>query len=70
LSTKDQAIINEIIATIPNEDNAAKTISKKIYSSKYGATTTHMEKLLLRVNRGVGNPCPLIWIGKERLYKS
>jgi hypothetical protein len=52
-----------MIATVLDREVVAKIISKKIYSSKYGATTTHMEKLLLRINRGVGNPCPLILIG-------
>lgn len=30
---------------------------------KYGAATTHWSKLMDRVNRGVGNPCPLALIG-------
>jgi Restriction endonuclease BglII len=30
---------------------------------KYGAATTHWSKLMDRVSRGVGNPCPLILIG-------
>jgi len=44
-------------------------IATAIYQSKYGTATTHMSKLLLRIDRGVGNPCPciLIGIGKERL---
>jgi hypothetical protein len=32
-------------------------------SSKFGAATTHWEKLQARVARGVGNPCPLLHIG-------
>ncbi len=32
-------------------------------SNKYGQATTHWEKLKHRVQRGVGNPCPLILIG-------
>lgn len=32
-------------------------------SNKYGAATTHWAKLLHRVRRGVGNPCPLLLIG-------
>lgn len=32
-------------------------------SNKFGAATTHWEKLLARVARGVGNPCPLLHIG-------
>lgn len=32
-------------------------------SNKYGAATTHWDKLMHRVRRGVGNPCPLLLIG-------
>jgi len=32
-------------------------------SNKYGAATTHWKKLDDRVDRGVGNPCPLLLIG-------
>lgn len=32
-------------------------------SNKFGAATTHWEKLQARVDRGVGNPCPLLLIG-------
>jgi hypothetical protein len=32
-------------------------------SDKFGAATTHWRKLEDRVQRGVGNPCPLILIG-------
>ena len=32
-------------------------------SSKFGAATTHWEKLQARVARGVGNPCPMLHIG-------
>lgn len=32
-------------------------------SNKFGAATTHWEKLRARVARGVGNPCPLLHIG-------
>ena len=31
--------------------------------NKYGQATTHWEKLIHRVHRGVGNPCPLLLIG-------
>lgn len=67
LSRKDQAIIKKLLEE-PKEI-ALDKIAKKIYTSKYGSTTTHMGKLLLRIVRGVGNPCPLvlIGIGKESL---
>lgn len=32
-------------------------------SDKYGEATTHWKKLLDRISRGVGNPCPLLLIG-------
>jgi hypothetical protein len=32
-------------------------------SDKYGQATTHWRKLQDRINRGVGNPCPLLLIG-------
>ena len=32
-------------------------------SNKFGAATTHWEKLRDRLSRGVGNPCPLLLIG-------
>jgi len=31
--------------------------------NKYGTATTHWDKLMDRVRRGVGNPCPLLLIG-------
>jgi hypothetical protein len=31
--------------------------------SKYGEATTHWKKLIDRVQRGVGNPCPLLLVG-------
>jgi hypothetical protein len=32
-------------------------------NDEFGAATTHWRKLEDRVNRGVGNPCPLLLIG-------
>ena len=32
-------------------------------SDKYGEATTHWRKVIERINRGVGNPCPLLLIG-------
>lgn len=32
-------------------------------SDKFGAATTHWRKLMDRVDRGVGNPCPLVLMG-------
>ena len=35
----------------------------KFVSDKFGQATTHWRKLMDRVSRGVGNPCPLLLIG-------
>ena len=32
-------------------------------SDKFGAATTHWRKLMDRIHRGVGNPCPLLLMG-------
>ncbi|MDE0507946.1 MAG: BglII/BstYI family type II restriction endonuclease [Gammaproteobacteria bacterium] len=37
--------------------------SRAFVQDKFGTATTHWEKLLERINRGVGNPCPLLLIG-------
>lgn len=41
----------------------ARAWSEVFVSDKYGAATTHWTKLMARVTRGVGNPCPLLLIG-------
>lgn len=35
-------------------------------SDKFGESTTHWRKLVDRIDRGVGNPCPLLLIGIPR----
>jgi len=41
----------------------AEAWRKKFVSDKYSSSTTHWAKLMDRVQRGVGNPCPLLLIG-------
>ena len=41
----------------------AEAWSISFVSDKFGASTTHWRKLEDRVQRGVGNPCPLVLIG-------
>lgn len=43
--------------------NFADAWAENFVGSKFGAATTHWEKLQVRVKRGVGNPCPLLLIG-------
>lgn len=37
--------------------------SENFVSNKYGEATTHWKKLMDRIQRGVGNPCPLLLVG-------
>lgn len=41
----------------------AKAWTDKFVGDKYGEATTHWNKLIARISRGVGNPCPLLLIG-------
>lgn len=41
----------------------AKAWTDNFVANKYGAATTHWNKLMHRIQRGVGNPCPLLVIG-------
>lgn len=40
--------------------------ARSFVSDKFGQATTHWRKLMDRVDRGVGNPCPLLLIGIPR----
>lgn len=37
--------------------------ARRFVQDKFGSSTTHWGKLKVRINRGVGNPCPLLLIG-------
>ena len=54
---KDAVIIEEV------EKPKFETEAVSFVSDKFGEATTHWRKLEDRVNRGVGNPCPLLLIG-------
>lgn len=41
----------------------AEAFSRHFVSDKFGMATTHWAKLKERIDRGVGNPCPLLLIG-------
>lgn len=41
----------------------AEAFARSFVADKFGAATIHWEKLLDRVRRGVGNPCPLLLVG-------
>lgn len=47
-----------------------RLVADRKFSSKYGEATTHWTKLMARIERGVGNPCPLLLIGiQESILK-
>jgi hypothetical protein len=46
-------------------EEAATWLANKAYQSKYGQATTHWGKLMARIDRGLGDPCPLVLIGIE-----
>lgn len=41
----------------------AQAFARHFVHDKFGQATTHWSKLEERINRGVGNPCPLLLIG-------
>jgi len=44
----------------------AEAFARQFVADKFGPATTHWSKLMERVDRGVGNPCPLLLIGLPR----
>lgn len=48
---------------VDNQVPFAHAFARHFVSDKFGQATTHWRKLEDRVNRGVGNPCPLLLIG-------
>ncbi len=41
----------------------AEAFAQSFVGDKFGAATTHWQKLEDRIRRGVGNPCPLLLVG-------
>ena len=52
-------------------DGRARIVADIKSSSKYGEATTHWKKLMDRIDRGLGDPCPVLLIGIEadRLHR-
>lgn len=48
---------------VGNKRTFAAAWTEVFVPDKYGEATTHWRKLMDRVTRGVGNPCPLLLIG-------
>ena len=58
--------IREVMKRVSREHNPIpfrEAWADQFVSDKFGTATTHWSKLQDRVQRGVGNPCPLVLIG-------
>jgi len=60
---KQRAEIAKRVERAKNPVVFANAWTDNFVSNKYGEATTHWSKLMARVSRGVGNPCPLLLIG-------
>src|SRR3990167_3280392 len=76
ITSVDKLAENGVIPTPKQRANILKRVSRNkdpvpfadawtdnFVSNKFGQATTHWAKLIHRVERGVGNPCPLLLIG-------
>ncbi len=60
---KQRAAIQKRVSRTKKPIDFATAWTDKFVSDKYGEATTHWKKLMDRITRGVGNPCPLLLIG-------
>jgi Restriction endonuclease BglII len=69
LSQRDQREFDKLI--LEQKDGAINAIATSAANSKFGAATTHMDKLIEKIEARAGDPCPLIiiGIGKDRLLQ-
>ena len=61
-----QKQINAVLKRVNRQKNPLTfqdAWTSNFVSNKFGAAQTHWRKLMDRVSRGVGNPCPLLLIG-------
>ena len=60
---KQRANVLKRVERLKEPMSFADAWTDNFVSNKFGQATTHWAKLLSRVERGVGNPCPLLLIG-------
>lgn len=63
LTRKQRDEIQTRISRERNPIDFAEAWTDNFVSNKFGQATTHWSKLMARVARGVGSPCPLLLIG-------
>lgn len=62
-TTRQENAVNRLVSRARKPLPFAKAWAGNFVSDKFGAATTHWRKLIDRVDRGVGNPCPLVLVG-------
>jgi len=62
-TSRQKAAINELRNRQKDPLTFREAFCRKFVADKFGEATTHWRKLEDRVQRGVGNPCPLLLIG-------
>lgn len=62
-TARQRSSINKLISRKVSPLPFREAFTKQFVSDKFGEATTHWRKLEDRVQRGVGNPCPLVLIG-------
>jgi hypothetical protein len=60
---KQKAFINGQVNRLKGPLSFKDSFTSKFVADKFGQATTHWSKLEDRIHRGVGNPCPLVFIG-------
>ena len=60
---KQRKAVMKRVTRLKKPMDFAEAWTDNFVKNKYGTATTHLDKLMHRVRRGVGNPCPLLLIG-------
>ncbi|NNE79247.1 MAG: restriction endonuclease [Silicimonas sp.] len=63
LGARTQAQKKAVADQVARGTPFAEAFARKFVADKFGQATTHWSKLEERVDRGVGNPCPVLLIG-------
>jgi hypothetical protein len=62
-TSRQKAAIRGLVDRAEDPLPFREAFCRKFVADKFGEATTHWRKLEDRVQRGVGNPCPLLLIG-------
>ena len=63
LTRRKKTDIQKRVERAKNPIEFATAWTDNFVADKYGEATTHWKKLMDRIARGVGNPCPLVLVG-------